>query len=163
MCCYSLVGISSQSAAACTYCSVKMTSSSNSLICNLHIVTLKWVFLTPKLSCSFVCYPLCDNSTKGDKVMCTNQTGDSVLCTCTPQRAVLRFVLSNNIAVPCILRGEYSNICIYAPNSIPAPLLLQILSTPLLPCSYMQCKTMHIPGSFYISIHNIHTQRWSCF
>ena len=37
---------------------------------------------------------------------------------------VLRFVLSNNIAVPCILRGEYPNICIYALNSIPAlPLL----------------------------------------
>ena len=26
----------------------------------------------------------------------------------------LRFVLSNNIAVPCILRGEYLNTCIYA-------------------------------------------------
>jgi len=26
----------------------------------------------------------------------------------------LRFVLSNNIAVPCILRGEYPNICINA-------------------------------------------------
>ena len=40
----------------------------------------------------------------------------------------LRFILSNNIAVHCILR---ENICIYALNNIPAPPTITNLSTPL--------------------------------
>ena len=39
----------------------------------------------------------------------------------------LRFILSNNIAVHCILR---ENICIYALNNIPAPPLLQTCLRP---------------------------------
>ena len=42
----------------------------------------------------------------------------------------LRFILSNNIAVHCILRGEYPNSCIYALNNISAPHSYK-LSTPL--------------------------------
>jgi len=33
-----------------------------------------------------------------------------------------RFILSHNIAVHCILRGEYPNICILVLNNISAPL-----------------------------------------
>jgi len=52
---------------------------------------------------------------------------------------VLRFILSNNIAVHCILRGEYPNICIYALNNIPAPPTLTNLSM-----SLSEIDTMHM-------------------
>jgi len=40
------------------------------------------------------------------------------------------FILSNNIAVHCILSGEYPNLCIYTLNNIPAPTLTN-MSMPL--------------------------------
>ena len=72
----------------------------------------------------------------------------------------MRFVLFNNIAVPCILRGEYPNICIYAPNSIPAPLLLQIC---LRPCSLAHiCSAklciFQVHSIFPLLIPYFHTQ-----
>jgi len=45
-------------------------------------------------------------------------------------KTFLRFILSNNIAVDCIFRGEYPNICLYALNNIPAPHTYKLVYAP---------------------------------